>query len=99
MPTGRAPRTLALSLCNLLLFSFASALATGSYAGEAEQIAYDYALSHTAANVPVALDKTPSTLEDGTYISAVPSEGEISPYALNDDIVIGRYVENSQLFF
>jgi len=32
MPTGRAPRTLALSLCNLLLFSFASALATGSYA-------------------------------------------------------------------
>ena len=58
-----------------------------------EQIAQEYAQRHLCAKVPVHLN-TASTVSPDTL-------DPIDPYAdsLTDDIVIGRYVENSQLFF
>lgn len=68
------------------------------YTGDsAEQVALVYALEHMANNIPVSPDPTPSTLPDGTEISSI-DPGAISPYDLADDMVIGRYIDHSQLF-
>ncbi|MHC4525737.1 MAG: pilus assembly protein TadG-related protein [Planctomycetota bacterium] len=64
------------------------------YMGDsAEQVAWTYAQLHTAANIPVHLDKV-------RY--AIPSDlNPLDPLdpSLVDDIVIGRYINHSNLFF
>ncbi|MHC4836236.1 MAG: pilus assembly protein TadG-related protein [Planctomycetota bacterium] len=68
------------------------------YTGDsAEKVADTYALLHTANTLPVDPVQTPSTLPEGTIISSVDPTA-INPYDLTDDMVIGRYVDHSQLF-
>lgn len=66
---------------------------------EAEQVAQDFAGQNYAAQLAVHLDKG-WTIPVDSYISRIVP-GAINPYdatALPDDIVIGRYIDNSQLF-
>ncbi len=63
---------------------------------EAEQVAQDYAKENDAARLAVHLDKG-WTLPADSYISLVAADS-ISPYAVTEDIVIGRYIDSSRLF-
>ena len=68
---------------------------------EAEQVAHNFAKNNYAAQIAVHLDQPDinGTIPVGAYISTVVA-GAINPYdaaAQPDDIVIGRYIENSQL--
>lgn len=69
---------------------------------EAEQIAHNFANQNHAAKLPVYLDQpdADATIPVDTYISRVVS-GAINPYdsaAMTDDVVVGRYIDSSQLF-
>ena len=70
---------------------------TGYTGQTAEQVAWNFAQKHTAANLAVTLNPTPSSLPDGTEISSIKS-GAIHPANVADDMVIGRYIDNSRVF-
>jgi len=62
---------------------------------EAEQVAQDFAKENDAARLAVHLDKG-WTLPEDSYIS-LAADDSISPYAVTEDIVIGRYISSNRL--